>query len=197
MGNNDQSMRATAGRRRVVVAHGEPGDGFGELRGERGAFGCRAKTDFGVDGERREMFALFLGAADEIRDLAHDARAEGDQVARREPIGGSGRIAGHISKRGRRYDVRRGRGDEASLDQSAPSSFFDGPNQSMRLERTEVVVHLLTRKPHAVCERRRRSGLRELRQEASADGIERHHGDGGIVDDFEVENGLHGFRLDH
>jgi hypothetical protein len=67
----------------------------------------------------------------------------------------------------------------------------------VRLEGTEVVVHLLARQPHAARERRRRAGLGQLRQEARADGIERHHGGGGIVDDFQVGKRLHGPDWDH
>src|SRR5262245_56230530 len=121
-------MRATAGGRRVVVARDQPGDGVGELRGERRAFGRRAKTDFGVDRECRELLALFLRAAKELADLVYDARGQSDQVARRESIGGSGRIAGGDAQRGRRDDVGGGGGDHAPLDESPPPALLDRTN---------------------------------------------------------------------
>lgn len=81
-------MRAAAGGSRVVVPSDESGDGFRELRRERGAIGRRSESDFRVDGQRREVFALFLRAAEEIPDLAHDACGQSDEVPRRKPIGG-------------------------------------------------------------------------------------------------------------
>src|SRR5262252_8932795 len=101
MGDDDESMRATARGRRVVVARDEPGDGFGELLGERRALGRRAKADFGIEAERREMLALLLGATKEHADLVHNARGERDQIARRESIGGTSGIAGDVAERGR------------------------------------------------------------------------------------------------
>jgi hypothetical protein len=67
-----------------------------------------------------------------------------------------------------------------------------GPDETVRLERAEVVVHLLAREPDARRERRRRAGLRQLGQEARANRIERHHRRGGIIDDFEVGDDFHG-----
>jgi len=192
VGDENESMRTTAMGRRIMIARDQPGDGLGELRGERRALGRRAKTNLGVDGERREMLALFLGGTEELADLAHDARGQGDQITRRESIGGTIGIAGDLAQRSRRDDVRGGGGDHASLDKSPPSALFDRTNEPVRLECTKVIVHLLARKPHTVCKRRGRARLGELRQEASADRIERHHGGGGIVDDFEVGDRLHG-----
>src|SRR5262245_38119581 len=105
-------MGATAGGRRVVVARDEAGDALGELRGERRALGRRAKTDLSIEGEGREVLALFFGAAEEVGNLAHDPRREGDQVACREPVSSACGIAGRVAQRGGGDDVGGGGGDD-------------------------------------------------------------------------------------
>ena len=184
MGDKNESMRATTGSRFIVIARDEPSDGLGELSRECSALGRRTKTDFGVESERRKMLAFRLGASEELGHLADNACGQRDHVARREPVGGSGRIARGIPHRGRRDDVRRGRGDDTSLDDPTPSTLFDRANETMSLEGPEVIIHLLPRESHAVRERGRRAGLGQLRQKASPNGVERHDGDGWVLDDF-------------
>jgi hypothetical protein len=76
-----------------------------------------------------------------------------------------------------------------------PSELIDRAHDPVRLEHAEVVVHLLAREPHANRERRGRAGLGRLRQVASVDGTERHHGGGGILKDFQVGQRFHRTRI--
>jgi len=159
-------MRATAGSRFVVITSDKPSDGFRELGRECGAIGRRAKPDFGIECEGREVLALFLGASEELGYFTDDAGGECNHVARRETIRGSGRIAGDVPHGGGRNDVGRGRGHEASLDEASPSTLLDGADEPVGLERTEVIVHLLPWKANAVGERRCGSGMGQFGQEA-------------------------------
>jgi len=197
VGDENETMRATSGSRIVVIASDESRDRLGQFRGECGTVGWRTKTNFSVDRERRELLALFLRTAEQLAHLAHDACGQRDEVTRRESIGAPRGIVGDVSQCGRRYDIGSRGGNHAALDDSSPSSLIDGSDEPVRLERPEVVVHLLARETNAVREGRRRAGLGQFRQETSADRVERHDGDGGIVDDFEVGEWLHRGRFDH
>ena len=46
---------------------------------------------------RRQALAGGLGAAGQAADLAHDAAGEGDEVARRQAVGGLRRVRGDRS----------------------------------------------------------------------------------------------------
>src|SRR5205814_7096751 len=98
------------------------------------------KANFGVNRKRLEMLALLLRAAEELADLGHDARGQGNHVTCRESIGGSGRIVRRVAKCGRRDDVGGGGGDHASLDDSPPPAVLDRAYEPVRLERPEVVI---------------------------------------------------------
>ena len=67
----------------------------------------------------------------------------------REPVGGAGGIAGGVAKRGGGDHVGGGGGDHAPLDETAPTALLDRADEPVRLERPEVVIHLLARQSHA------------------------------------------------
>ncbi len=58
-----------------------------------------------------------------------------------------------------------------------------------RLEGFEVVVDLLAGQAEECAQHGRGLGLGELGEEPGADGLERHFGGGGVVDDGDVQHG--------
>ena len=83
-------------------------------------------------------------ATNEVAHLADDPCAQGDEIARGQPIDFPIRIRGDRAQGARRDDVGSGRRHEEPFRQPAPLAFLGQPDQSVRLQSVQVVVDLLS-----------------------------------------------------
>ena len=188
MRDDHQAVRAAARGGFVVVLRNESCDGLGELAAERRAVRWRAEANLGINREGREALARLSRATNEIADLANDARAQGDQVARGQPIDFPIGIDSDGAQCARRHHIGGGRRDEQPFREAAPFAFLGEPDQPVRLERAQVVVHLLPRQPDPRCQSRRRGGGGQLGEEPATHRLQRDGGRRRIIDDLDVEH---------
>ena len=81
-----QSMRAAAGRGCIVIFRNEFRDGVREFVTECRAVRWRAEANLGVHRKGCLLFARFFRTTNEIANLAHNACAQRDEIARGQPI---------------------------------------------------------------------------------------------------------------
>jgi len=86
MRHHHQAMRAAAWGGCIVVPRNQFRDGVGEFAGERRPIRCRPEANLGIHRQSRQAFACLLRTTTEISHLADDPRAQGDEVARGQPI---------------------------------------------------------------------------------------------------------------
>ena len=113
------------------------------------------------------------------------------EIARGQPIHLQRGIGRGRTKCAGRDDIRRRCRHQPSFRQSTPLPFAVDPNQSVRLQRSQVIVHFLPRQSHAAGQRRRGCRRAEFREEPTAHGVQRHTCRCGIVDDLEVHHPRH------
>ncbi len=123
-----------------------------------------------------------------VAHLANDACAQGDEIARGQPVDSPIRIRGDRAQGARRHDVGRGRRHEQPFRQPAPLAFLGQPHQPVRLQRVQVVVDFLPGQADPRGQRRRRGGHDQLGEESTPHGLQRHRRRGRIIDDLDVEH---------
>src|SRR5439155_8486741 len=185
---DDHAMVASPVCPAVVVLGDEPGYGFRNLLGKSRSVRGRGKPDRSVEGERRHPLPGLQAASNQDADVADEPAGDGQQPERRQAIWGSRRIRLNRSEGRRRDHVGRGRRPQDALGHVALSALLDELDQPVPLERPEVVVHLLTRKPHARRKGRCRARLGELCEEPAPNRVERDLGGGGVLDDCDVQH---------
>jgi hypothetical protein len=94
VGHDHQAMRAAAGGGFIVILRNEFRDGLGKFVAKSHPVRRRAKANLGIHRQGRQAFARFFRATNEVAHLADDARAQGDEIARGQPIDFSIRIDG-------------------------------------------------------------------------------------------------------
>ena len=94
MRHDDETMRAAAGGRFVVILRDKRRDGVGEFLGERGALRRRSEANLSINRQGREAFSRLVRTTNEISHLADDPRAQGDEIIRRQPVDFPMRIRG-------------------------------------------------------------------------------------------------------
>lgn len=117
--SNSVAMRAAAGRGFIVILRHEFRDGFGEFVAERRPVRRRPEANLGIHCQGRQAFARLVRATHESAHLADDPCAQGDEVARRQPIDLPIGIDGDRAQGARRHDVGRSRRHEQALCQPA------------------------------------------------------------------------------
>ena len=142
----------------------------------------RSRSSASID-ERRD-----LAAAGQPPDLAHEPRADRDQVAGGQPVGRAGRVGGGRAERGRRDHVRGRGGHEQPLGQAAPAALLRDRHEAVGLERAQVVVDLLAGQPDPAGERRGRRRLGELGQQPRPHRVQRDDRGGGVLDHLDVQH---------
>src|SRR5216117_324370 len=181
-------MRAAAGRRFVVVLRNEFRDGLGKVGGERRPIRRRPEAHLGIHRQGRQALARLFRTPNEVSHLANDPCAEGDEIARGQPVNFSIGIDGDRAQGARRNDVGSGRRDEQPFRQPAPLSFLGQPHQPVRFQRAQVVVDLLPSQadPRGQC--RRRGGRGQLGEESASHRLQGHRRRRRIIDDLDVEH---------
>jgi hypothetical protein len=181
-------MRAAAGSGRIVVLRNQSRDGLGEFVAESRAVRRRPETNVGIDRQGRQAFARLFRATNQIAHLADDPRAQGDEIARGQPVDFPIRIRGDRAESARRHDVGRGRRHEQPFRQPAPLAFLGQPHEPVRLQRVQVVVDFLPSQADPRGQRGRRGGHGQLGQESTPRGLQSRRRRGRIVDDLDVEH---------
>ncbi len=116
-----------------------------------------------------------VSIAVEVREIAASlaARARAGELSGRGGALPLSRPFGEWSYGPERDQVGGGGGDQQPLGEPAPAPLAGGLDQTVRLERAQVVVDLLARQPHALGQRRRGGGLVQLAQQPRPDGVGR------------------------
>ena len=153
--HDDQAMRAAAGGGRIVVLRNQFRDGLGEFVAESRPVRRGPEANLGIHGQGREAFARLFRATNEIAYLADDPCAQGDEIARGQPIDFAIRIRGDRTQRARRNDVGSSRRHKQPFRQPAPLAFLGEPHQPVRLQRVEVIVDFLPSQADPRSQRRR------------------------------------------
>ena len=121
--------------------------------------------------------------------LADDPSAQGDEIARGQPIDFPIRINGDRAQGARRNDVGSSRRHEQPFRQPAPLAFLGQPHQPVLLQRVQMVVDLLPGQADPRGQRRRRGGRDQLGEESTPHGLQGHRRRRRIIDDLDVEHG--------
>ena len=174
MRDDDQAMRAAAGGGFIVVLRNEFRDGFGEFVAESRPLRRRSEANLGIHRQCRETFARLVRTANEIADLADDACAQGDEIARGQLIDFPIRIRGDRAQGARRNDVGSGRRHEQPFCQPAPLAFLDQLHEPVRFQRVQVVGDFLPGQADPRGQRRCRGGRGQLREESTPHGLQSH-----------------------
>ena len=90
--HDHQAMHAAAGRGFIVILRNEFRDGLGEFVAESRPVRRRPEANLRVHRERRQASARLIRPTNEVAHLAHDTRAQCDEIARRQPIDFSVRL---------------------------------------------------------------------------------------------------------
>ena len=181
-------MRAAAGGGFIVVFRNQFRDGLGEFVAESRPVRRRPEANLGIHRQGRQAFARVFRTTNKIADLADDPCAQGDEIARGQPVDFPIRIRGERTEGARRNDVGRGRRHEQPFRQPAPLAFLGQPHQPVRLQRVQVVVDFLPSQANPRGQRRRRGGHDELGEESTPRGLQRHRRRCRIIDDLDVEH---------
>src|SRR5437870_4410508 len=181
-------MRAAAGGGFVVILRNEFRDGLGEFVAESRPVRRRPEANLGIHRQGRQAFARLFRTPNEVTDLADDPRAQGDEIARGQPIDFPIRINRDRAQGARRNDVGSSRRHEQPFRQPAPLAFLGQPHQPVRLQGVQVVVDLLPSQadPRGQC--RRRGGRGQLGEEPAAHRLQGHRRRRRIIDDLDVEH---------
>ena len=186
--HDHQAMRAAAGGGCIVVLRNQFRDGLGELVAERRPVRRRPEANLGIHRQGRQAFARLFRTTNKVAHLADDPCAQGDEIARGQPIDFPIRIRGDRAQGARRNDVGSGRRHEQPFRQPAPLAFLGQPHQPVRLQRVQVVVDFLPSQADPRGQRRRRGGRGELGEESTPHGLQRHRRRCRIIDDLDVEH---------
>ena len=79
-------MRAAAGGGFIVILRNEFRDGLGEFVAESRPVRWRPEANLGIDRQGRQAFARLCRPTNEVGHLADDSCAQGDEIARGQPI---------------------------------------------------------------------------------------------------------------
>ncbi len=171
-----QAMSTPARCGLVVITRDQCGDRGGQFTAKSGTVLGGPESHLCVDGECRKAFVEFFGLAKQLSDLADHSGRQRHEIARGQPIHSSRGIRPDRTKRAGRDNVRGCCRHQPPLRQSAPSLRAVHPDQPVHFQRSQVVVHLLPRQPHAGGQCRRGCRRAKLREEPTAHGIQCHAG---------------------
>ena len=171
-----------------MILRNEFRDGFGEFVAERRPVRRRPEANLGIHRQGRQAFARLLRTTNEVAHLADHPCAQGDEIARGQPIDFPIRINGDRAHGARRNDVGSGRRHEQPFRQPAPLAFLGQPHQPVRLQRVQMVVDLLPSQADPRGQRRRRGGRGQLGEEPTPHGLQGHRRRRRIIDDLDVEH---------
>ena len=188
MRHDDEAMRAAAGGGFVVVLRDQFRDRLGEFVAESRPVRRRPEANLGIHRQGRQAFAGVFRTTNKVAHLADDPCAEGNEVARGQPIDFPTRVRGDRAQGARRDDVGSGRRHEQPFCQPAPLAFLGQPHQPVRLQRVQVVVDFLPSQADPRGQRRCRRGRGQLREESTPHGHQRHGRRCRIFDDVDVEH---------
>ncbi len=121
-------MRAAAGGGFIVILRNEFRDGLGEFVTESRPVRRRPEANLGVHSQGCQAFSRLFRTMNEVTHLADDACAQGDELARGQPIDFPIRINGDGAQGARRDNVRSGRRHEQPFRQPAPLAFLGQPH---------------------------------------------------------------------
>jgi len=163
----------------VVVPGGQRGDRSLQVGSECGTVLGRAETDDRVDGEGRQPSSR-RDAGDHRPQLAHCPSVHRDEVRRREMIGDLVRVDRRLLQHVGSNDELPCRTPHEPFGDAAPRALLGQFDESVSLQRLQVVVHLLTSRADDRRDRGRRRRLRQCVEDRRPDRVERHL-DGGSV----------------
>ena len=189
MADGDHAVPAAALGGFVVILRGNTADRLGELVGEGGAVFGRGQTDVGVDRQGRQSLASALGSAQQLTDLSDGPRSDGDEIGGRHPVANASGIRGRGPERRRGHDVRRRARSEDPLGESAMPAPADFDNETLVLERPQMMTELLARNTEPQGENRRGGRLAgKLSEQPGAPGVQSSGGRSRFVENLNVEH---------
>ncbi len=171
-----------------MILRNEFRDGLGEFVAESRPVRRRPEANLGIHRQGRQAFARLFRTTNEVSHLADDPCAQGDEIARGQPIDFPIRINGDRAQGARRNDVGSSRRHEQPFRQPAPLAFLGQPHQPVRLQRVQMVVDLLPSQADPRGQRRRRGGRGQLGEESTPHGLQGHRRRRRIIDDLDVEH---------
>ena len=160
---DEHAVGAPAFGPRVVVLGDQPGHGRRQLVRERRPIRRGGEPDFGIECEGRDPLAGQVPARDQRADVADQPGGEGQQPEGGQPVGRARRVGLDERKCGRGDHVRRRGGPHEPLVHVALATLLDELDETVSLERAQVVVDHLPGQSDAGGEGRRRGRLRPAR----------------------------------